>query len=194
MTEDVVVERWAEWSEELCSRWSEERGVSVTVQHDEALARTERQMFRLGVGTPEPATLRGFLFAIDFVSGSDIHPGTKHELIRKLKIQAGLIAETIRNRTDNAVFAEMVGALAQSSRPSSEPLAEDDSWGWTGTFSCNSNGKVWRPGPGPRRYLHGNSRFLDAVVAKVLEVSPRGGRFEVSVDGVFMARDLRQVA
>ena len=193
MRDERLVQRWAEWSEQLCSTWAQERGPVVIMQHDASVAHTRRQMTRLAV-LSDPASLGGFLFATDFVRGCDIEHAAKIEVLRKLKMQAGLLAEAIQNEVDNERFAEIISAVAGPPRRRGEPAAEDDGQEWIGTFSCNSSAEVWRPGQGHRQYLQGRSPFLDAVVEKVLSVSPRGGRFEVTGDGVFMTRDLRQVA
>ena len=72
-------------------------------------------------------------------------------------------------------------------------------WGWSATFSCNARGRVWRStrcGPTPeheRNSMNGVRALLDEIVDDVLYIRPRGGRFHINHQGVFMASDSRQV-
>ena len=71
-------------------------------------------------------------------------------------------------------------------------------WGWPATFSCNGRREVWpgtRYGHTPeheRQHLEGVLALLDEIVDDVLHVEPRGGRFHVNDQGVFLASDLRR--
>lgn len=72
-------------------------------------------------------------------------------------------------------------------------------WGWPATFSCNGRREVWpstRLGHTPdreREPMEGVRALLDEIVADVLHVRPRGGRFHINDRGVFLASDSRQV-
>lgn len=194
MKEDLV-ELWARWSRDLCVQRTNHAGPKVIADHDAALARTRQELERLGA--TDASALAGFVFATRFLSGDKTaDPVSKNQLIRKLMLEAGLVAEAIANTEESLEFRAIVDQAPAQVRHAI-PTADTNR---AGEYSCNEKGEVWPVvtfGHTPlneRMYLQGTDPFLDDIVVKVLRVSPNGGRFQVRADGVYLARDLTQVA
>ena len=60
-------------------------------------------------------------------------------------------------------------------------------------FSCNPDGEVWISGKGglskeeERDHVRGRSPLLDRIVERLLRERPEGGRFHVTLHGVYLA-------
>lgn len=196
MTANELVDVWAKWSRDLCSRWTDKSGAKVIVDHDAALARTRRELESLGA--TEAGALAGFVFATRFLSGEKgADPSTTQFLVRKLMVQAGLVAEAVANNAELSTFEAIVGQAMSS--PVDSVIVAASGGALLGEYSCNAKGEVWPVvtfGHTPleeRTYLQGTDPLLDEIVEKVLCLSPSGGRFQVRDDGVFLARDLSRV-
>ena len=73
-------------------------------------------------------------------------------------------------------------------------------WDWPATFSCNRQREVWlfvvygHTPPEDRQYLEqGDYPVLYKIVERFLIYRPKGGRFHIGNEGVFLAKTNEQI-